>query len=813
MADDSKIAVELVAKVDQLNSGLAEAKAQVTGAVEQIKGDVHTLVETAQESEGTLKKILSGEMFVIFAEVAKEALEAIREGFEQTVVKAEEFGLSTAKFAAMMGTSQTEAAGLSAALRGVGSSAEAYESMAMRLEMRLQTNEKGMNQLGMSTRDANGNLLSGKELIDSAISTMQTYKSGTDQNSFALEVFGRRAADVYDIMRVGDEQVSRQIDIYKEFGVQLDGTAGASAEAEDVLNDLRTMFEAMGIAAGQQAMPVIKDFAKVFEVVVIPVFEATVETIKFLSVTFMSMGAIVDNVATVIKGVFIEIFDVLKGVGAQIYDALHGNWTAMKDDAAATWGEMKADAKEAAQSIADQWGVVQDMSNKLFGAAEEAPKANPYKSSGGTKSFKTPSKGGGAAKSPSAEFIKDDEKLAEDRLALETSTDEHIAAMGQETAEKLAEQKRDIENRSYAIKLDALQRELALSGHTVEQTEHLNAQIEQLGVTHAGAMLKIDQDAESSRAAVAKAQLANFLKADDERLKSGIAALQEEAALGQITMGERDAQERQLTTTIRQEQLARLDAELATLAPGTKAYEDVVKQRERVEKQFTADMKQENAQRAKDISANVSTWMTPITSGFKTAIKDMITSGKSFGDAMKQMGESMLSSFLDIILQMGERWVVMQVTNAAIAQSTQSALGVAQATSNSAIAATGAAASVAAIPIAGAAMAAPTAAATFAALMGTYAPLASAAGGMVLDRDRLVFAHNEEMILPAQLSQGLQRMVAGGGGGGNTFHYSPTIHAGANAPSLAQMIRNENSAFIAAITQANRDGKFRPRMT
>src|SRR5579859_2010660 len=238
MADD-QISVDLIAKIDGLISGLKEAKDQIAGTTQGIASDVHDMAESVKHEEGLLHEVLSGALFLEFAEIARESLEGVKEAFESTVVKAEEFGLSNAKFAAMMGTSETEAAGLSAALRGVGSSSQEYEGMALRLEMRLQTQEESMRALGMTTRDASGNLLSGKELMDSAIATMGEYKSGTDQNAFALQVFGRRAADVYNLMRVGDEQVSRQIEIYKQFGVNLEGTGASSAELEDKLNDMR----------------------------------------------------------------------------------------------------------------------------------------------------------------------------------------------------------------------------------------------------------------------------------------------------------------------------------------------------------------------------------------------------------------------------------------------------------------------------------------------------------------------------------------------------------------------------------------------
>jgi hypothetical protein len=71
------------------------------------------------------------------------------------------------------------------------------------------------------------------------------------------------------------------------------------------------------------------------------------------------------------------------------------------------------------------------------------------------------------------------------------------------------------------------------------------------------------------------------------------------------------------------------------------------------------------------------------------------------------------------------------------------------------------------------------AAATLGSIEG-FASVASAAGGMLVPADgTLSMLHKNEMVLPANLSQAIQRMTAsggggefgGGGGGGHTFQY------------------------------------------
>jgi hypothetical protein len=816
MADD-QVVVELVAKVDQLQSGLTQAVEALRSAVDSIKSDTHELAETSKETENALEKMLSMETFDFAKERLTEFFELMKEGFESTIVHAEEFSLSNAKFAAMMGTSETEAAGLSAALRGVGSSSEQYESMALRLEMRLKTMEPAMNQMGIATRDASGQLLGGNELMQNALSAMQGYKAGTDQNAFALEVFGRKAADVYDLIRVSQEDVEHQIDLYKEMGVTLEGTGSDAQQFESGMNDLHTILEALEVKIGQQLMPVmitgfewlgqhgpelLGEVEKKVEELSGGIIKLTNDFMSFVGAVgktiswFDKMGDLADKLDDPRNE---HGLDTLKQMGEMIMgigqDA--GDAAGHVDGLAASWDSLKA-AIAGATDYGDH--------GESLGMSYEA--GNPYKKSGGSKRFTAPKKGGGRDNSADTE-IKDDEKLQLERVSAEEATNQHLLSMGQETVETFVAQQRQLEDERYAIQSAALEKELALPNRTKAERQKTNDEIKLLEQTHVDALLKIDQDGESRRAALAKEQLANELRADDERLKSGIAALQEQANLGQISLAQRDAQEMELTQTVRREQLARLDGELATLTPGTKAYEDVVKQKEKIEKQFTADLKAENAQRARDVEASVKTWVTPMTSGFKTAISDMIVHGKSFSDAMTSMGDAILSGFVDLCLQLAEHWLILQITNAAVAQSTQASLGVAQVTSNAAVGAAGAAASQAAIPLVGPVLAATAAAETFSMIMG-YSPIASAAGGMVLDRDQLVFAHTQEMILPSSLSSGLKSMIESGGGGGNSFAFHNTINAPQQA-TLSQMLSSQGDAMMAWINQKSRDGAFRRR--
>jgi hypothetical protein len=801
MADD-QVTVELVAKVDALTSGLTEAVNAMREAVEAIKDNTEKLKDDAEETNETLKKILSGEYFIIFKEVATEALEAVKGAFESTVGAAEEFGLSNAKFAALMGTSEEKAAGLSAALHGVGISTEQYEGMALRLEMRLNTNEKGMQEMGIATRDASGHLLSGQELMDSALTTMRSYKDGTDQNAFALEVFGRKAADVYDLMRVGDESVEHQIAIYKEMGVNLEGTGQSSQQLEDALNDLHTMITAVGIRLGQDFMPMVQFAIKWLGENGPPLIRQLIDALEELF-----------DKAVKGAGKLMETIDHM-GRKFEFMTTIHIPFESFEHWEKRVYGVGEA-ADQAQSAYAKLIATVVQFGETVAGQAEfgdhgeslgvnyKGGEKNPYKS-GGTRAFKAPSKGKDNSED---EAIQAAEKLAEAEISIEESTNAHLLAMGQEELEQFVSQARQLENEKYSVKLDALNKELALPGRTKAEIQKTNDEVELLDVTHAGALVKIEQDAASRKAAAARASLTEFIKVDDDKLKSGIdaiKALEDAGKLGSLAAGEQEAA---LTVQIRQEQLARLDAEMATMSKTSAEYKKLNAEKAKLEHEFTQALVADQKQAASALAADMKTGLAPVLGGFNTAINEMIEKGKSFHQAMQDMWKSILSGFLSMIERMAEEWAIKQIANAVVAQTSISTSARLQIAAEAALASAAAFASTAAIPIVGLAAAPGAGATAYGEVMAMQGLVPAAAGGMLLNRDQLVYAHKDEQILPAHLSKGIQDMISRGSGAGGdiTLNYNGVANGGGDLPTL---LRKHSDAMAAWIHQARRDGKI-----
>jgi len=90
-----------------------------------------------------------------------------------------------------------------------------------------------------------------------------------------------------------------------------------------------------------------------------------------------------------------------------------------------------------------------------------------------------------------------------------------------------------------------------------------------------------------------------------------------------------------------------------------------------------------------------------------------------------------------------------------------------------------------------------TAPAFGAAMMATAAGFNAFEKGGIVPRTDLSLLHRNEMVLPAHISQSVQKMAESGnqGGGGHTFHYSPTVH-GSSTAGIKDMLDQHGKEFV-----------------
>lgn len=185
---------------------------------------------------------------------------------------------------------------------------------------------------------------------------------------------------------------------------------------------------------------------------------------------------------------------------------------------------------------------------------------------------------------------------------------------------------------------------------------------------------------------------------------------------------------------------------------------------------YAAKQKKLDREKMKDRLSIFHDIFSGIKMAFNQSIQGMIQGTLTLKDALANIGQSILASFVQLGVDMLTSWIEKQIAMLIFGQTTMAedvatTLGgnVMKAESNAAVAAVAAAQSVAAIPYVGWAMAPGVAAETYAAMQ-PFVALASAAGGFDIPAgvNPITQLHEKEMVLPAKHADVIRSLADGG---------------------------------------------------
>ena len=764
MADD-KIQVEVVGKTDGLSSSMNQAGNSVQSAMDRIRGAFNNVRSEGLNFESVISGIAGGALgglLVEGAHMAMEAIEKLGEAFAKTVEAAEKFGIENGRLAAQLGTTVKDAASLNQSLSVLGKTGDDYANVVMRMTQRLKTQEDAWHSYGMATRDANGNLLQGRQLMQSAINTMLQYKAGIDQNSFALEVFGRSAKEVYDYMRLTDagmEEASRDMEY---FGINTEKAQAISTQFADSQDHLGNIVEDFQVMVGQRLLPTLTSWSEELAgplrtglLIIGNILLALVSIIEAVAGAFAQLmdvaGGAINAMATAVKGMYDATAQAASGDFAGAWESFRSIGTKEVGIVSSTITKMGTDAKGTIDNIKALWG---DLSGSTIGAKGFTTPP------GGSKSFVPADKGGSKPDKAAMDQAVADWKKMEGqkteatqqqslaRLQIEKQRNDSDLALGKINVQQHAAKEKEIADSEYSIRKAALEKEAQLNSKEPLQHQKTLDEMKLLDIKHEQEIAQIQNKALEQQKRIDDQAAAHFKQAQDKKVAAAKAADKE-----------------------------------------------ILKDEKKTEEQ--------SAQLWKSFSSS-------ITSSFGNAIKGMIHGTMTWKEALGSIIDSVVDSFIDMGIQMLQNWIQTSIEKLFITKTTEAAAATSTITGAAAQAGANAYASTAAIPITGPALAPAAGAAAYAAAL-SYEGLAFAEKGMVVDKDRLVFAHKDEQILPAHIAKGMTSIIQNGGnqrGGDNHLTYAPTINAPQHK-SLSRLLDEESRQMLGWLHAQKRNGNLK----
>ena len=749
------------------------------------------------------------------------------------------------KLGKQLGITATEASVLNVALGDVYVETDTMLAANQKLTKTLGTNEKAFKDLGVATRNQNGDFRSSLDIMLDTNTHLLQFKEGIDRNIEGQKIYGKQWAEVQGILKLttaGMDDARKKCD---ELGLVVGKeNVAATIAYKASMNDVGDVLSALKKSIGDALLPILTDLGNWFSDYGPQAVLVMKGAIGGLAAVFYGLKMAVEIVWEVIK-VFVQTAVI------QLMRFADSASKALKFD----FKGAKAAWKTGGDAIADNFGKALDRITAKAEANRDkmtnlfaAPTATTKKSGG-------ESSDGGAEKKKKAES-----KMPEWKAELEARKE----VEGQFFKNSLAEDEAFWQQKLLAAKgnakeeiavkheLFAIHKTLAVQKFT-DEMDRLKAEE---AAAKAGSLKRIDLAAQvatrigetygyESReymAAIKEVQkTAEEWNKDQEKLEAMKIQRTRDHQLSEINM-ERDrlAMMKNLGQVSDQEEIAALKVleekkyqievlaqqdKIALLKDDQVAQQQQLDELAKMQEKHDADMGKLDVQRVLAVKKSWDTMLGAVSGAFEQSLNGMIQGTQTFQKSMANIGQAILAEFIKMGVKKATTWVANELTMTTATVAGTTARGAAEtAGATESMAVSGMTSiksilnsawetmanvykSIAAIPVVGPVMAPMMAGAAFGVVAGVAGKIASSAGGeWQVPADRLNLVHKNETILPAHIAEPLRNMVTGGGnfgaGAGHTINISAT-----DTQDVLRSLQ-KGGALQKALTDLNRNFSF-----
>jgi hypothetical protein len=742
MGSDSEVQVQFKAVVSDFLNGLREATDSVKESTEGMTGDIGSLAETINKM-GSAAVVLAGVGLAF--EGIKAAVEYVSDAMEETDKLAEAFknlGYETGATVPQMNE-------YTAAIERSGGNVDELTGLMVGMQRGIKANSENLIANGVAANKAALEGMTFEQYLQRVSEIADTAASPTEREQFLITALGRAGATAGPQL--------------KEFVENLEKVRDTQILTSENMAQMEGMEQATGrLKAAQQALQaVISDEVTPFKIAMKNMEAAQVEyQVASVNATNLIKHGFIEAQGSIDKftGDFIEDMDANIAKAKEWTKSLNEGIRTAKDsmDAGAHFkGKGDKDAKSLTQPDKDKKG-----NGPMAGWEQEL------------------------------EDMKAKLKVADGDLAEISAADERAF-----WAKKVALCKQGTKE------WDAAVMKMADAGKQVnaEQAKDLKEGSRQAMEVYSWEQQYLRNQAKEKED-LAKQVETEEIDAAKDGLEKKRALLDQEVAMGKKT----HAQELEELKKITQEE-AKIEIDAITkrqknYAKDSLEYRKMEEQKLQISRKATNDINAYDDRKLKERLAKYRAFYRSIGHDFGSTFTQMIKEGQSFG----QFWNNLMGSLEDTGLQMLSDFISQWIEDHMMALVSSKTTATSEIAGNAGVAATAAMASAAAIPMVGWAMAPGVGAETFAAAMGYMGSIASAALGFDIPEgvNPITQLHEREMVLPADLADGVRNMTGKGGGDGLHVH----VHT-LDAKSFHGYLRDNKTALVKTLKEIHRDGR------
>lgn len=124
---------------------------------------------------------------------------------------------------------------------------------------------KGFDALGISVKDAEGNLKNSDVLLKEVSDKFATFEDGANKTALAVALFGRAGANMIPVLNQGSEAIEEMEQRARDLGVEMDtGTAKAAERFNDNLDDIQKLAKGLGNDLARELLPTLNELTGAF---------------------------------------------------------------------------------------------------------------------------------------------------------------------------------------------------------------------------------------------------------------------------------------------------------------------------------------------------------------------------------------------------------------------------------------------------------------------------------------------------------------------------------------------------------------------
>jgi len=804
------VVADFLDKLGQTHKGTAEAAEKITSSVHGIGAGFEKLMTTI----GALTAVLAG------GALFKEAISETINWTGEVVNLSKKVGITT-----------EAASGLALALHHVGMSAEDYGGMVNKMTKQMRSNGEAFDQLGIQTKDSNGEWRNSQDVMLDVIEKMNGMKKGTDLNVASQAIFGGRIGDINKLLKLNMELIEEETRKAEKLNLIVgpDGAAQAR-EYKEAMADLSADMMGMSVGVGSALIPTLSKLTENLSTVLMPVVQVVGTIFAGLGEVFGILVDCVGDLWNTVSGAIKEAFEplanlfggdlftganVLKVVLGTIETVIVGITLAVKmlvTLAVTAFENMVTSAMAFGKAIkavftGDFQGAVaaaKDANDKIEANNKKAMDKIVGDALAANKKIEAiwgdkpePKK----SKEPGGETVGGKDFKAGKKEKPESQMPAYAAELD-ELKDKILQESEFLVSMSKTQELEFWKAKLTVAGTSAEDLQKIHHQVvaaEQ--AVHAELMAQQKKDAAESRAM--DAEDTNFkIQSSKIDLQTKKQQLAELAAAGKISKEE----ELRQTIELRKEEArlnkAALEDELKNLDLSDLARKKINDKILLEDKKLGADTAALNRQITAESSKLWTQLGQTIQSSLGTALTSIITKTQTFTQALRGLFKSVTDSMVKMLVEMG----IEEAKQFLMRKLMGKEAAVSDIMAGAGTYAVNSMASVAAIPVTGWAMAPGVGAAAFANALGYMGSIGSAKGGWDIPSglNPMAQLHEREMVLPAEHADTIRNMGKGKGSGGTQIHLNISTM---DARSFKQALSANQGGLLEVLHEAARNGR------